>query len=118
MGVREKVRENAQKIIQPGETIQAVIPVQTVNPYWSILSYWIIIFSNAYRNVIVTDRRILICGTGRLSTTQVKDILREVPRQTKIGPGEGLWYKTESLGETMFINRRYFNDIEVADAGA
>ena len=118
MGVREKIRENAQKVVPPGETIQAVIPVQTVSPYWSIVSYWIIIFSNAYRNVIVTDRRILICSTGRLSTTQVNEIIRELPRQTKIGPAEGLWYKTDSLGETVFISRRYFKDIEAADTGA
>jgi hypothetical protein len=60
MGIRDTMRNNAAPYLQPGETIQAVFGAQTVSQYWSLLSYWIILFKNAYRVVVVSDRRILV----------------------------------------------------------
>lgn len=117
MAIRDKIRANAQPFLEPGEQIQAVIPAQTTSQYFALISYWIIIFSNAYRNIIVTDRRILITQGGRFSLTPVKSVIAVVPRATAIGPTTGaLWYKTESLGERLYINRRFFKDVETADA--
>ena len=118
MAIRDTLRANAAKHLKPGETIQAVIPAQTVSAYMSLLSYWIILFANAYRVIVVTDQRILVCKSGRFRTTPVNDIVNELPRNTKIGPGDGLWHKTEALGSKLYINRRYFKDIDAADAAA
>lgn len=118
MAIRDQLRENAAKHLQPGETIQAVFTAQTTSQWLGLLSYWIIIFANAYRVVVVTDRRILLCKSGRFRVTPVNDVIRELPRSTKIGPPDGLWHKTEALGEKIYINRRFFKDIEAADAGA
>lgn len=116
MALRDKIRANAEHVLQPGEVIQAVIPAQTVSPYFALITYWIIVFSNAYRVIVVTDRRILVCRSGRLTITPVGQVEREAPRSTRIGPGSGVWYKTESLGEPLYIARRFFKDIAEADA--
>jgi hypothetical protein len=50
-----------------------------------------------------------------MTTTPIKEVLRELPRSTRIGPPSGLWYKTEVLGERMYINKRFHKDVEAAD---
>src|SRR5579859_1171599 len=116
MALRDKIRTNAQQVLQPGEVIQAVIPAQTVSPYFALITYWIVILSNAYRVIVVTDRRIMVCRSGRLTITPVGQVEREAPRGTRIGPATGLWYKSESLGVPLYISRRFFNDVAAADA--
>lgn len=63
----------------------------------------------------MTDRRILVCHSGRLRTTPVKDVVHELPRNTKIGPASGLWYKT-ALGERLYIHKRFHKDVAAAAA--
>lgn len=84
------------------------------------ISYWIIVFSNAYRIIVATDRRIVVVRAGRFSMTTAQEVLRELPRHTQIGPPAGLWYRTDALGEKLYVNRRFFKDVEAADglAGA
>lgn len=89
---------------------------QTINGLWSLVSYWIIILSNAYRVVVVTDRRIIVCKSGRFRITPVNDIVNELPRSTQIGPAKGIWYKTEALGERIYVAKRFHKDIAAADA--
>ena len=116
MAIRDKLRANAKKHLQEGETIQAVIPAQTTSAWMALISYWIIILKNSYRVIVVTDRRIFVTMSGRLTQSQVNDIVHEAPRSTKIGPPKGLWHKCETLGETLYINKRYFKDVNAADA--
>jgi hypothetical protein len=115
VALRDKLRANAAHVLQPGENIQSVFCAQTTSQYFALISYWIILFSNAYRVVVVTDRRILVCSSGRLSMTPVKEVLRELPRNTRIGPPSGLWWRCESLGEKLYINKRFHKDVNVAD---
>jgi hypothetical protein len=65
---------------------------------------------------VVTDRRILVCQAGRMSQTTIKGVMRELPRGTRIGPASGLWYKSETLGERIYIHKRFHSDINTADA--
>ncbi len=116
MAIRDKFRENAVHVLQEGETIQATFGAQTASPYWALLSYWIIIIRNSYRVVIVTDRRIVVCRSGRFRVTPVNAVVGEFPRATRIGPATGLWYKCETLGERLYIHKRYHKDVEAADA--
>ena len=87
-----------------------MIPAQSVSPYFRL------IFSNAYRVIVVTDQRILVCRCGRIAFTPVGEVEREVPRGTRIGPATGVWYKTESLGKPLYIYRRFYKDVAEADA--
>ncbi len=116
MAIRDKLRSNAEHVLQPGETIQSIFTAQTASPYWALLSYWIVMFKNAYRVVVVTDRRILVCTSGRFSTTPVNEIVGEFPRTTRIGPAAGVWYKCDTLGERLYIHKRYHKDVAAADA--
>ncbi len=116
MAIRDKLRKNAAPLLQPGETIQAVFPAQTVSAYFVLVSIWIIIFANAYRVVVVTDRRILVCRSGRFRITPVRAIEREIPRGTRIGEPTGLWWPCDSLGGRLYINRRFHKDVKAADA--
>ena len=75
MAIRDQMAANAAPLLKPDEKIQAVFGAQTVSQYLSLLSYWIIIMKNAYRVVVVTDQRILVCRSGRFRTTPVNEIL-------------------------------------------
>lgn len=116
MALRDKLRANAAPLLQPGENIQAIFCGQTTSQYFALISYWIILFTNAYRVVVVTDRRILVCKSGRFRITPVKAVLRELPRNTRIGPPSGLWWRCETLGERLYINKRFHKDVNAADA--
>lgn len=114
MAIRDTIRANAQHVLQPGEQIQEVIPAQTTSQWFALISYWIIIFSNAYRVIVVTDRRILVCRSGRFRQTIVGEVLHEVPRATRIGPPSGLWYRCDNLGERLYIGKRFHKDVKQA----
>ena len=116
MAIRDTMRSNAAHLLQQGESVQAVFAAQTTNPWWALVSYWIIILRNSYRVVVVTDRRILVCRSGRFRVTPVNAVVGEFPRTTRIGPVKGLWYRCDALGERLYIARRFHKDIETADA--
>ena len=115
MALRDTIRRNAESLLQPGEEIQVVFPAQTVSQYFALISYWIIILQNAYRVVVVTNQRILVCRSGRWRISRVGAVENELPRSTEIGPAKGLWYKCESLGQRLYINRRFHRDVASAD---
>ncbi len=115
MKIRDKIVNNAQSFLDPGEQVQAAFAGQTFSQYWAILSWLILLFKNGYRSVIVTDRRILVMNTGRWSMTKAKSVLRELPRDTVIGPASGLWWKSETLGERLYVHKRFHKDVTLAD---
>lgn len=114
IAIRDKIVENSQQYLKPGEQVQAVIGGQTLSGWWGLLSN-LVFFWNNYRAVIATDQRILVLHCGKLRMGKPKSLVREVARSTKIGPATGLWFKTEALGEKLFINKRFHKDIEAAD---
>ena len=119
IAIRDRIAEKAAPFLQPGEVVQQAFAAQTVSQYWAFLSWIIIVAQNAYRAVVVTDRRIIVFQSSRWAFSNVKSIKRELPRSTRIGPLDGkLWAKTDSLGETLYIARRFFADVEAADAAA
>jgi tRNA G37 N-methylase Trm5 len=115
MAIRDQMAANAAPLLQPGETIQAIFGAQTTSQYLSLISYWIIVIKNSYRVVVVTDRRVLVCRSGRFRTTPVNEVLAELPRSTTIGEPHGLWWKCETLGEKLYINKRFHKDVRTAD---
>jgi len=114
--MRDRIQEKAAPFLQPGEVIQHCFAAQAASPYWSLLSYWIIIVKNANRAVVATDRRIIVFQSSRMGFSNIKSVKRELPRSTRIGPVDAkLWAKVDSLGETLYIHRRFFKDVEAAD---
>jgi hypothetical protein len=116
MAIRDKIRTNAAPQLRPGEEIQSVLVGQTSSMWLMLLGALPFLIVNQYYTIIVTDQRVLVCRSGKLTSTAVKSVARELPRQTIIGPAHGLWYKTDALGETMFIHKRWHKDIETADS--
>jgi hypothetical protein len=47
--------------------------------------------------------------------TPVKQVLRELPRNIRIGPPSGLWWRCVSLGERLYIHKRFHKDVNAAD---
>ena len=111
MAIRDKMAAGVQPHLEPGETVQAVFAGQTISPYWAALTY-LVLFFNKYRVVAVTDRRILVCETTKLSMAKTKSVRASLPRQTRIGPPSGLWWRCESLGEKIYVHRRFHKDVQ------
>ncbi|MEP7203747.1 MAG: hypothetical protein ABI894_14120 [Ilumatobacteraceae bacterium] len=114
--IRDKIIENARPLLEPGEQIQAVIPAQTKNGWFGALGIFWLIFVNNYRPIIVTDRRIVLTESGRWKMAQPRSIHKSIERNTKIGPGAGIWWKCTSLGEPLYIHKRFHKDVDKADA--
>jgi hypothetical protein len=116
LAIRERITENAQPLLEPGEQIQTVIPAQTKNGWLGALGIIWLIFVNRYRPIIVTDRRIAITDSGKWAQAKPKSIILSRPRTTQIGPPSGIWWKCTSLGEPLFIHKRFHKDVEKADS--
>ena len=117
MALRDKLAKEAQPHLEPGEQVQAVFAAQAASPFLAVLSIWIILIKDAYRAVVVTDRRIIVFRTSRWRFTKYKAIERVLARNTQLGPPSGgVWYKTMSVGEQVWIHRRFYNDVKAADA--
>ena len=135
MANRETMRTNAASVLKPGEQIQAVIPAQTISPLlyvplviMSVIpAILIVLIAKPFRVIVVTDRRILVCRSGKFSSSAVNEVVSESKRKVEIGPPEqqgvllrlvqGLRYKCRSLGdEPLHIPQRYFADVRAADA--
>ena len=113
--IRDKLIENSQQFLAPGETIQAVMVGQKISGWWGALTYlWV--FWNRFEPVIVTQQRILVLDAGKWTMGTPKKVLRELPRNTRIGPASGLWWKCTTLGEKLYIHKRFHKDVAAADA--
>ena len=115
MAIRDKIAQNAQPFLEPGETIQAVAAGQSNSGWWQALSI-IAMFVTKYQSLVVTDRRILVLDNKKFQMAKPVAINRVLPRSTQIGPPSGLWWKCQSLGPNIYIHRRFHKDVEQADA--
>jgi hypothetical protein len=124
---RGRWEANVVQYLQPGEQARSLFPAETRNPYLARFDRAVVtVFSKAgltfentedsRRVVVVTDKRILVCRVGSWRMFAVAAILRELPRQTQIGPAKGLYCRTEALGERLYIHRAYFHDITLVDS--
>lgn len=136
----EKIKQSAVPFVDDGEHVQAVFFGQSISPWWAFTPVTVCIglFSalhanlilmaavaaastvpvsliTKYRNVIVTDRRIVVLARSRWRVGKVSSIVRELPRTTLIGPAIGTHYKTQALGERLFIPKGYADQISIAD---
>lgn len=115
MAIRDKMFTKAQPYLQPGEQVQAIIGGQKISQWWLLLSALILLFANEYRTIVVTDRRILVLQGTKWTQTTVKGVLAELPRGIQIGPASGLWWKCTTLGEKLYVHKRFHKDVLAAD---
>ncbi len=116
MAIRDTIAKNVQPHLQPGEELQVVFAGQTMSGWVALFGVVFLLLGNSYRTIAVTDRRIIVFNSGKMTTAKAKSIVMEVPRATYIGPASGLWWKCTTLGTKLSVHKRYHKDIENADA--
>lgn len=124
MAELEKLREQAKTVLEPDEKLQAVFAAQTMEPrpLPPLLETWAIrtvasSLLGRYRVVVVSDRRTLVCKTKPTSPTAIATVLRELPRSVPLAQPDGRWWQCQSLGERMWIHRKYFDEVRAAERG-
>lgn len=119
MALRDSMRDSAAAYLQPGETIQAVIGAQTASQFVAAIGgIFVFLGLNHYRMLVATPQRILILDTGKASMKKARGVVAELPRSTRLGPTSGVWHVVPANGEKLRVHRRFFKDIEAADAAA
>lgn len=117
MALRDKLVQNLQPVLQPGERVHYVFPAQTgPNPNWIFLSYFVM-FAAKQHVVAVTDRGIVRARTSMWSQTKIKSDLQSVARYPyqPFGEQKGwLFSKLELNGEKHYVHRRFRSDVESA----
>ena len=117
MALRDSMRDSAAQYLQPGEPIQAVIGAQTASQWLAALTGFLVFLSlNRYRIIAVTPARIVVLDAGKVSMKRARSVVTELPRSTRLGPGNGLWQRIPAGGETLRVPRRFFKDLDAADA--
>jgi hypothetical protein len=119
MALRDKMAASAAPFLRPDEPVQAVFAGQTASQYLAALGGILFFLSlNRYRIFAVTPDRILVLDAGKFSMAKAKGVVTELPRSTRFGPGTGLWHQIPVEAENIRVHRRFFKDIESADATA
>jgi hypothetical protein len=117
MALRDKMRESSAQFLRPDEPIEAVFGAQTASPYLGPLIGWIVLLIiNQYRIFAVTPDRIVVLDAGKWNMATAKGVVAELPRSTRLGPATGIWHVIPVGDEKLRVHRRFFKDIEAADA--
>jgi hypothetical protein len=120
MAIRDKLTQNVQPLLEPGETLQAVFPAQTgFNPWLIGLTGFIIgMIFTTYVVVAITDKRIAVFKAGPLAPAKPKELLATFPRDTKLGPVSGIWSKFQLGDRSYWVHKRFHKDIAAAGTEA
>jgi hypothetical protein len=119
VALRDSMRASAAQYLRPDETVEAVFGAQTASQWLAALTGVLVFLGlNRYRIVVVTPQRILILDGGRVSMKKARGVVTELPRSTLLGPGSGLWHVIPAGNEKLRVHRRFFKDIQAADASA
>ena len=117
MALRDSMRDSAAQYLRPGEPIQAVIGAQTASAWLAGLTgIFVFLGLNRYRIIAVTPNRIVVLDAGKTSMKKARGVVTEVPRSTRLGPGSGVWHRVPVGNETLRVHRRFFKDLDTADA--
>jgi len=117
MALRDGMLSSSAQYLQPGETVEAVFGAQTASQWLYPLTGFIgFLIINRYRIVVVTQQRILVLDAGTMGMKKARGFVTELPRSSHLGPAKGLWHVIPANGEKLRVHRRFFKDIETADA--
>ena len=117
MALRDSMRDSATQYLRPGEPVQAVIGAQTSSQWLAALTgIFVFLHLNRYRILAVTPTRIVVLDAGRSSMKKARGVVTELPRSTRLGPGTGMWHQVPAGEEKLRVHRRFFKDLDTADA--
>lgn len=116
MALRDKLTERVQGVLKPGDTVRHVFMTQSGMSPYSPLGGAIGALIRKYWVVGVTDTEFVVCVASKMVPSKLKSVAYSLPRVV-IEPEGKLWAKTDVLGpETMYINRRFFKDLNEQNA--
>jgi hypothetical protein len=117
MALRDSMVQSAAPFLRPGEPVQAVIGAQTASQFVAgFAGIFVFLGLNHYRILVATPDRILVLDAGKTSMKKARGVVTELPRSTRLGPGEGLWHRIPAGQEKLRVHRRFFKDIQAADS--
>ncbi|MCK9930604.1 hypothetical protein MXD62_26145 [Frankia sp. Mgl5] len=117
MAIRDKLASRARPYLEPGEQVRQVFMTQTSSPFLFVLmpaSYYMV----GRRIVVVTDRSVVVLRARRLLPSRPTggELLARLPRRTRFGEMEGLfWGRTSATGEQLWIGSPFHKDVAQAD---
>jgi hypothetical protein len=116
MALRDSMLESARPYLQPGEPVQAVFGAQTASQWVAgFAGIFVFLGLNRYRILVATPTRILVLDAGKTSMKKARGVVTQLPRSTRLGPGEGLWHRIPVGDEKLRVHRRFFKDLQAAD---
>jgi hypothetical protein len=115
MAFRDKIVERVQPYLEPGEVVHQVFLGQTGPNPWLATGVFGLFLSKPYV-FAVTDRSILVLRAHKFVPAKPKTLEARLPRTTVIGPLSGVWAKCMALGPTMYVLKRFHQDVAEADA--
>jgi hypothetical protein len=138
INTREVVVEKSRPFLLPGEVVAHVVKAVEGPPRWVaiVLGFVIgiglsvlisapllgvplfaLVYTSAYqrRIILATDDALVLLGAGRYRFTP-KKLLARLDLETKIGPVQGLFLKTEVDGRRLYITSRSVSEVAAADA--
>ncbi len=116
MALRDKLVKKITPMLEPGEQVQAVFVGQTASQWLAAAGLIFFVLSNKYYTVAATDRRIAVFKGGSMTVASPKELTASLPRNTRLGPASGLWWKTDIAGVTLRVHKRFHKDVAQADA--
>jgi hypothetical protein len=121
MALRDKLRERVQPLLEPGEQVQEVWWAQTgPNPNIGFLTWYVFFFAR-YWICAATNQGMVIFRVKGQRSYRPESVAQRLPRGTHMGPLTGaLWSKAAVTmdGKPLYIARRFYRDVERADAAA
>jgi hypothetical protein len=119
VALRDSMRDSAAQYLRPGEPLQAVIGAQTASQWLAALT-GVFVFLGP-QPLPDPGRHAGSHRGARRGQGQHEEGPRrgaELPRSTRLGPATGVWHQIPAGNETLRVHRRFFKDIETADAAA
>lgn len=104
MAVRDRLRKDAAKYLEPDEQIQAVFYAKRPSVMYND------------RAVVATDRRLLLLELNFFG--RATGLEGEAPRDVKLGPASGFVYPITAFDTPVGVSVRFFKDVAEADRAA
>jgi hypothetical protein len=115
MGRRESLQERVQALL-PDEQVQQVFMAQAGANPWIGNSFGLLgQFMVKRRIIAVTDQAVVVFGATFNGTTPT-EMIRRLPRQTRLGPVKGIWSTINIGAEKTWVHRKFHKDVKAADA--
>jgi len=104
MGVRDRLRKDTARYLEPEEQIQAVFYAKRPSAQAND------------RAVVATNRRLLLLKLNILG--RATGLLGEAPRETRLGPCQGILTPLRAFDTPLQVSFRFFKDVDEADRAA